>query len=63
MKAETETTEPQKTSEVLKVTLVFSRQPARVIRQQAKANYLPVTQYLKQLVLATLDQRVGSQPL
>lgn len=54
MKAET--TEPQKTSEALKVTLVFSRQPARVIRQQAKANYLPVTQYLKQLVLRAMSQ-------
>lgn len=52
------TTETKQKSEgeVLKVTLVFSRQPARVIRQQAKANYLPVTQYLKQLVLRAVDQ-------
>ena len=55
-----ETTEPQKMerTEELKVTLVFSRQVARVIRQQAKANYLPITQYLKQLVLKALDQHM-----
>ena len=60
METETETTKEQKAerTEELKVTLIFSRQTARVIRQQAKANYLPITQYLKQLVLKALDQHM-----
>ena len=49
---------PQKTEKVseLKVTLVFSGKTARVVRQQAKAKYLPVTQYLRQLILKAMDQ-------
>jgi len=39
----------------LKVTLVFSGKSAKAVRHQAKANYLPITQYLKQLVLKALD--------
>jgi len=56
---QTKTTEEQKEqrTEALKVTLVFPRHTARLIRQQAKANYLPITQYLKQLILKHLDQQ------
>ena len=53
---ETETGKEQKATGDLKITLVFSRQSARAIRQQAKANYLPITQYLKQLILKAMDQ-------
>lgn len=42
---------------VLKVTLVFAKPVARLIRQQAKVNYLPITQYLKSIILRHLDQQ------
>jgi len=39
----------------LRVILNFQGRHAQLLRDQAKANYLPVTQYLRTLILRYLD--------
>lgn len=54
---ETQLTEKvQSKGSELKVTLVFSQPAARLIRAQAKESYLPITTFLKCIVLRALDQ-------
>lgn len=41
----------------LRITLNFPSEQSKKLREQAKAVYIPVTQYIKSIVLKHLDQQ------